>query len=186
MPKKRMILWHYCPKKYISGPDTNPQGGGSINFIFGQKEKKEDWQDEEDENSKNDEDQYMKDASIEYWMGHTNFNITEEIANFIHKMDGVEGLKLLSRYCLVISPGMLFNFSDIRKEIEAKFCDKIEQKEMAQLLTEKYKNWIIYVDGKGDMEYVGTNNDEDAQFERDKKYFELGQQKNGGQIIIGD
>ena len=57
-------------------------------------------------------------ANFDCWMGHTNFNLTEDIKDNLNKIDGVEVLKICSRYRFFIGIGRMFDFSDVRKKIE--------------------------------------------------------------------
>lgn len=185
-----MIVWHYCPQKYIINnqpSDETKSTGHNFNFYFGQENsnKKENWEDDEDE--KDDEpDDYMRGSEIHFWMGHSNFDITKEIRDKFDKFDGIEYFRLVTRYCFIISPGMLFSFSDIRKQIESDFCDKINHEEIIKVLKDKYKHWIIYINGKGEIEYASSsleNCDKDERLIEDSAYFKLSMKKNGGQII---
>lgn len=64
----------------------------------------------------------LEDAAVssifECWVGHTNFNITNEIKNKLDSTEGVELLKICSRYRFFIGIGQMFNFQDVRKNIE--------------------------------------------------------------------
>lgn len=182
-----MIIWHYCPPRYIMNQhQPNDKNGNNINFIFGQhNNEKENWQDS-DEDDDEKEDEYLRGSEIQFWMGHANFDITKEMVHKFDKLDGVEFFRLLTRYCFIISPGMLFNFSDIRKKIESDFCDKLEQEEIVSLLKDKYKTWIVYVNGKGEIDYACSNDVKDERYIEDSAYFKLSMKKNGGQIIEGD
>lgn len=57
-------------------------------------------------------------ANFDCWMGHTNFNITNDVRNKLNKVRGVEVLKICSRYRFFIGTGKMFDFSEVRKEIE--------------------------------------------------------------------
>ena len=57
-------------------------------------------------------------SSFDCWIGHTNFDITHEIKNKLDKTPGVEVLKILSRYRFFIGVRKLFNFKNVRKDIE--------------------------------------------------------------------
>lgn len=179
-----MIIWHYCPQKYImdANPDAQGQNGPNINFVFGQQQEKEDWKDDEDKVVENEEE-YVRGAEIQFWMGHTNFDITKEMVSQFDKYEGVEFCRVLTRYCFIISPGMLFSFADIRKKIESDFCEKLEQDDIIKVLKEKYKFWILYTNGKGEMEYASSNTGKDERFIEDSAYFKLSMKKNGGQIL---
>jgi hypothetical protein len=57
-------------------------------------------------------------ASFDCWMGHTNFNITEEVKTKLNSTEGVEVLKILSRYRFFVGIGRMFDFKDVRRKIE--------------------------------------------------------------------
>lgn len=59
-------------------------------------------------------------CNYDCWIGHTNFDITGIIKNIINKTQGVEVLKIMSRYRFFVGVGKMFEFSDVRKEIEEK------------------------------------------------------------------
>jgi len=43
-----------------------------------------------------------------FWVGHSNFNLTEKVCNAIARVDGVETLNLLTRYRFRIGLGHMF------------------------------------------------------------------------------
>ena len=57
-------------------------------------------------------------SNFDCWIGHTNFNITKDIQNKLDCVDGVELLKICSRYRFFIGVGRMFNFQNVRKNIE--------------------------------------------------------------------
>lgn len=57
-------------------------------------------------------------SSFDCWMAHTNFDITPKIKEKLNKVKGVEVLKVCSRYRFFVGIGNMFNFSDVRKDIE--------------------------------------------------------------------
>lgn len=57
-------------------------------------------------------------SSFDCWIAHTNFNITEEVKNKVNKIDGVEILKIHSRYRFFVGIGRMFDFSKVRQDIE--------------------------------------------------------------------
>jgi len=57
-------------------------------------------------------------SSFDCWIGHTNFDITINTKNTLDKTNGVEVLKILSRYRFFIGIGKLFDFKEVRQEIE--------------------------------------------------------------------
>lgn len=56
------------------------------------------------------------------WLGYTNFDITNRVSDKIKIINGVEALKIMSRYTFCVGVGKLFQFSDVRKEIENAIC----------------------------------------------------------------
>lgn len=57
-------------------------------------------------------------SNFECWMGHTNFNITPEVRDKLSGTDGVEVLKICSRYRFFVGIGKMFDFSEVRRSIE--------------------------------------------------------------------
>jgi hypothetical protein len=57
-------------------------------------------------------------ANFDCWIGHSNFDITESIKDKLEKTSGVEVLKIQSRYRFFIGVGRMFEFQDVRKNIE--------------------------------------------------------------------
>lgn len=57
-------------------------------------------------------------SRFDCWIGHTNFNITTSVKNKLNEVDGIEVLNVTSRYRFFIGIGKMFNFSDVRKNIE--------------------------------------------------------------------
>jgi len=62
-------------------------------------------------------------SSFDCWIGHSNFDITESIKNKLEKTSGVEVLKIQSRYRFFIGVGRMFEFQDVRKNIEKTLLD---------------------------------------------------------------
>jgi hypothetical protein len=52
-----------------------------------------------------------------FWIGHTNFDITKKIAETIEKTDGVESLDVYTRYRFRISVGKAFEDSMVMRHI---------------------------------------------------------------------
>ena len=57
-------------------------------------------------------------SNFDCWMGHTNFNITKGIREKINQAEGVEILKVVSRYRFFLGIGRMFDFKDVRTNIE--------------------------------------------------------------------
>lgn len=65
--------------------------------------------------------------SFDCWLGHTNFNLTEEIKENLNEVDGVEVLKICSRYRFFVGIGKMFDFSDVRETIEKDILNQGER-----------------------------------------------------------
>lgn len=52
-----------------------------------------------------------------FWVGHTNFNISKPVVNIIEQCDGVELLDIFTRYRFRIGIGKCFSDSDTMKTI---------------------------------------------------------------------
>jgi len=57
-------------------------------------------------------------ANFDCWMAHTNFNLTPSIRDTLNRVDGIEVLKICSRYRFFIGIGQMFDFKDVRRQIE--------------------------------------------------------------------
>ena len=57
-------------------------------------------------------------TNYDCWLGHTNFNITQNTKKKLNEVDGVEVLKICSRYRFFIGVGRMFDFADVRGNIE--------------------------------------------------------------------
>ena len=59
-------------------------------------------------------------ANFDCWIGHTNFDITPKIKDQLNKIDGIEVLKVFSRYRFFVGIGQMFDFQNVRYDIENK------------------------------------------------------------------
>lgn len=63
--------------------------------------------------------EYTSSAKIfNFWVGHTNFNLSKEIVNLIETCDGVEILDVFTRYRFRLGVGKCFNDSDVMQKIQ--------------------------------------------------------------------
>jgi len=53
-----------------------------------------------------------------FWIGHTNFDITRKIAETIEQINGVECLDIFTRYRFRVAIGKAFYDSDVKKNIQ--------------------------------------------------------------------
>jgi len=56
------------------------------------------------------------------WMGYTNFDLTHQLSDRMKVINGVEALRIMSRYTFCVGVGKMFNFTSVRKEIENAIC----------------------------------------------------------------
>jgi hypothetical protein len=63
-------------------------------------------------------------TNFDCWLAHTNFDITHGIKNKLNKIPGVEVLKIFSRYRFFIAVGKLFDFTEVRTNIENEIIPK--------------------------------------------------------------
>ena len=52
-----------------------------------------------------------------FWIGHTNFNITQKVAEIIEDTEGVEALDIFTRYRFRIAIGKVFTDSHVMRNI---------------------------------------------------------------------
>ena len=57
-------------------------------------------------------------ANFDCWVGHTNFDITTTTFDTLNEVEGVELLKVVSRYRFFIGIGRMFHFKNVRKDLE--------------------------------------------------------------------
>ncbi len=57
-------------------------------------------------------------STFDCWIGHTNFDITNSIKETLDVVQGVEVLKICSRYRFFVGIGQMFDFKNVRNEIE--------------------------------------------------------------------
>lgn len=55
-----------------------------------------------------------------FWVGHTNFDITSNVADTIEQTDGVETLDIFTRYRFRIAIGKVFDDSSVMREINSR------------------------------------------------------------------
>ena len=67
-------------------------------------------------------EQFINDVSMltnfDCWVGHTNFNLSKKIVSELERIEGVELLRICSRYRFFIGIGKMFDFKAVRKNLE--------------------------------------------------------------------
>jgi hypothetical protein len=57
-------------------------------------------------------------SSFDCWLGHTNFDLTHGMKDILNKVPGIEVLKIFSRYRFFVGIGEMFDFTEVRNDIE--------------------------------------------------------------------
>lgn len=65
-------------------------------------------------------------SNFDCWIGHTNFDITPKVKDKLDSVEGIELLKVCSRYRFFIGIGNMFDFKEVRKNIEKAIIPKGE------------------------------------------------------------
>lgn len=113
---------------------------------------------------------------FEFWMGHTNFDITEEVQEKIESTPGVEILDVITRYCFRFAVGKAFDGREVRMDIQRRLDalppvkgeinprnmkldqDTKEKLDILQkMLPEKFPFWAVYVLPNGEIDVAGAN-----------------------------
>ena len=63
-------------------------------------------------------------TNFDCWVGHTNFDITPKIKKDLDSVSGIEVLKIFSRYRFFIGVGKMFDFKNVRNNIENLLLNK--------------------------------------------------------------
>jgi hypothetical protein len=64
-----------------------------------------------------------------FWVGHTNFDLTKNIGLLIESIEGVESLDIFTRYRFRIAIGKAFNDSDVMQEIQHTTYEYVNNKQ---------------------------------------------------------
>ena len=131
------------------------------------------------------------------WIGHTNFDITYEIKNIIERIDGVEVLKVLTRYRFFVGVAKMFDFKTVRVEIEKILCGKHTENHEECVLDDEtrvavddiksrissQKLWAIYVFPNGQIDYISSDNTTDAEYFDRLQVFKTAKEYSGGVLL---
>lgn len=110
--------------------------------------------------------------------GHTNFVLTRSIVDIIDACEGVDALRVPSKYTFHISVGLGFDIEEVLGNIESKlgvigdFTDDDDvnndlSKIIADLVKEltQYKMWAFYVMPNGEYETAFTNSEDQDEID---------------------
>ena len=143
---------------------------------------------------------------FEFWILHTNFDITKPIIQLIDSVAGVETLEVFTRYRLRIGfpRSGLFDVRTVKQQIQKTILELDQKKAIIQLnvfddkiankAIELYKQlstntdyWGMYVVPNGHISVITTNTPTQYQsFIKQLQVFQTTQQLVGGQILSSE
>jgi len=100
------------------------------------------------------------------WFCHTNFDLTEADKNALDLVDGIEALKIVSRYRFFIGIGKMFSLTDVRPRVEIAL--NINQHSIiAQIICEisGKKKWAIGVYEDGSYRSITSDSEKDESYD---------------------
>lgn len=116
-------------------------------------------------------DNNLPSRMFDCWIGHANFAITEEEFNILDlEIDGIEVLRIVSKYRFFIGVAKLFKFRDVADQINKALCDKpveIDESLIKDLMAQDptIKRWAALMYENGDVEYISSSQEEDEEFD---------------------
>jgi hypothetical protein len=132
---------------------------------------------------------------FEFWVGHTNFDITQEVKDIIMTTPGVEVFELVSRYRFIIGVGQLFAFHDVRASLQEQLCGtsvdianiaaRVEN--LKREFTEaEYTDYAIYVFPNGQIDFCWLDKDQKnlEDFQSKKQLLADAQTLSKGQLYL--
>lgn len=123
-----------------------------------------------------------------FWMGHTNFDLTNAVKNILKTLPGVETLDIVTRYRFRVGIGKAFDGAEVRESIDKALCEQTSfvgqevpeppkpvdarlallQKQLAS----KHKFWAILVMKNGKLQIAGSDDSDAVKKEIDNKVAE--------------
>jgi len=146
---------------------------------------------------------YMS-KTVDFWIMHTNFDITPEIAEIINKIEGVEILEILTRYRarLGFPKSGLFDSATIIQTIENNIIRY--EKQITDILSvvlktevtnhivslynqleKKYEYWTLLVLPNGNTE-IATSQQENSEYQQRKNILIATKQAVSGCLFTSD
>ncbi len=106
------------------------------------------------------------------WVCHTNFPITKNHENLLNQVDGIEVLKVMTRYRVFIGIGKLFSLTDVRPQVNL-VLNISSKTEIDKILEEisGYDTWAVFIYENG--EYKIITMEESKEDEYDEIFEEL-------------
>ncbi len=145
--------------------------------------------------------------SFDFWILHTNFDVTEDVKEAIEKSPGVESLDILTRYRVRIGFTIsgAFNNSEVRQDIQRRLLKPVISEEQEPESSAMYrafdeetyetieskknelnkneKHWIMYVLPNGNMS-IYSSKTTDIEFIEQLTFLNQMQLLVGGEIYV--
>ncbi len=127
--------------------------------------------------------------NLNFWCGHTNFDLGMEECSIIDDTPGVEILDLFSAYTFRMCIGANFQTDKVKRLVDLRLgCRrrKLVNKEVKKLkidLQDCGKMWLIYTLPNGKHEHYTTDNEQDFEDRLDK--YMKAEFSIGGNVIYG-
>ena len=130
---------------------------------------------------------------IQILVFHTDFVITNQIAEKIEGTPGVEILKIISPYRGALAVGKCFNSTDVRREIENRVIKKeIPNAQIKAKVDElraklsKFDAWSILVFPNGYADYCVLQEGKEEEYQKLSELYEASLPYNNGVLIKSD
>lgn len=116
--------------------------------------------------------------NFEFWLCHSNFDITKSVAETIIDTPGVEVFRPITRYRFLLGVGDLFPFQDVRASLQEKLCGTsvdinalvARVNELEILFSQQGSpEWVIYIYPTGKLEFAYLEPDESNAVDYNEK-----------------
>jgi len=132
---------------------------------------------------------------FEFWVGHTNFDITQEVKDIIMSTPGVEVFELITRYRFIIGIGALFAFAEVRASLQQQLCGtSVDFQHITSRVNElkktfaegEYEDYAIYIFPNGEIDFCYLDKDKKnlEEFQLKKKLLIESQDLSKGQLHL--
>lgn len=135
--------------------------------------------------------------AFNFWMAHTNFDLTPEVRDAVKLIPGVESVDILTRYRMRIGFAMVFDAKEVKyaiqeacganqhKELPSKISMDEDTKQKITLLqkqaSHQYKYWLIYLLPNGEITF--SHSEEDNAYKQQLDVYREAQKLAGGLIF---
>jgi|APGre2960657423_1045063.scaffolds.fasta_scaffold135508_1 hypothetical protein len=111
-------------------------------------------------------DPMLPSRMFDCWICHTNFDITESDKAALDLVDGIEVLKIMSRYRFFIGIGKMFSLTDVRPLVETALNLKstsVIEKIILEISSKK--KWAVGMYKDGSHVVITSESDEDMEYD---------------------